>query len=130
MTDAWNRLATARIATLGTIRRDGAAHLIPCVFAISDNQIITAIDHKPKTTRQLARLTNIAHDPRVTLLAHHYEDDWHQLWWVRVDGLASISSEPPEILASLIAKYAQYQDHPPEGPFITIEASNISTWSS
>ena len=55
--------------------------------------LVTAIDGKPKKRTTLARIENIARDPRVTLLAHLYEEDWSKLWWVRVDGTASIEED-------------------------------------
>lgn len=123
-------LDQARVATLGTIRPDGTTHLVPCVYACSGNQIITAIDHKPKNSRRLARLQNIAHDDRVSLLAHHYEQDWENLWWVRADGRARVVTAPPRMLDVLVEKYNQYNDNPPEGPYILIEIDKLTSWEA
>ena len=51
---------------------------------------LTAVDWKPKKSPNLRRLRNVRENPRVALLADHYADDWNQLWWVRVDGWASV----------------------------------------
>src|SRR5690606_41273301 len=51
---------------------------------------------KPKRSRELRRLENIRRDPRVTVLAHHYEADWSKLWWVRAEGTATVREVPPD----------------------------------
>jgi PPOX class probable F420-dependent enzyme len=66
------RFAEARVAHLATVRPDGAPHLVPIVFALEDDRVYTAIDDKPKRTRELQRLANIAADPRVSVLVDSY----------------------------------------------------------
>ena len=83
----------ARLATIGT---GGRPHLVPVTFALDGDRIYTVVDAKPKTTANLRRLRNIAADPRVTVLADHYEDDWDRLWWVRADGIAAILAGPAQ----------------------------------
>jgi PPOX class probable F420-dependent enzyme len=115
------------VARLATVSTEGLPHLVPVTFVLRDNVIVIAIDHKPKSTRNLKRLRNIEANPNVSLLADHYDDDWTQLWWVRADGPARITGEPEPLLA---AKYHQYRDNPPEGPFIRIEVTTLSGWSA
>ena len=50
----------------------------------------SAVDAKPKSTRRLARLTNITGNPAVSVLVDHYQEDWSALWWVRADGTAEV----------------------------------------
>ena len=84
-------LGDARVATLATIRADGRVDLVPITFAFDDRVLVTAIDHKKKSTIELKRLDNIRQFPEVTLLVDHYDDqDWKQLWWVRVRGRAKV----------------------------------------
>src|SRR3712207_8024736 len=45
---------------------------------------------RSKRHTALRRLANIAHEPRVALLADHYAEDWSALWWVRADGTARV----------------------------------------
>ena len=85
-----SRLAEARRALLATASGDGTPHLVPIVFAIHRDRLVTAVDHKPKTTRDLKRLRNVAENPRASVLVDHYDEDWQQLWWVRVDGTAQV----------------------------------------
>ena len=123
-----SRFASARVARLATVGPDGAPHLVPIVFAVVGNVIYSAVDAKPKRHRRLQRLANIEREPRVSVLADHYSDDWTQLWWVRADGLARVSLRSNAGLAALRAKYPQYASAPPAGPFITLEVSRWTGW--
>ncbi|GGK72133.1 TIGR03668 family PPOX class F420-dependent oxidoreductase [Mangrovihabitans endophyticus] len=124
------RFATARVARLATVRQDGTPHLVPIVFAVDGDTIWSAVDHKPKRHRRLRRLDNIAHQPRVSVLADHYDDDWDTLWWVRADGVAEVLDSAPAAGAALAARYSQYRDRPPGGPFLRISVLKWVTWRS
>jgi PPOX class probable F420-dependent enzyme len=126
-------LATAPVARLATVRPDGGPHVVPVCFALAGALIYTAVDGKPKRTQRLARLANIENEPRVALLADHYEDDWTRLWWVRVDGDAAVVADPGEharALAALAAAYPQYASAPPGGAVISIAPRRWSGWRS
>jgi PPOX class probable F420-dependent enzyme len=123
------RFAAARVARLATVGPSGAPHLVPMVFALAGEVIHSAVDAKPKRHRALQRLTNIGHEPRVSVLADHYDDDWSLLWWVRADGVARVLESSPAGLAALTAKYPQYADAPPAGPFLAIEVRRWSSWA-
>ena len=126
-------LAQARVARLATVAADGRPHLVPVTFAVSDDRIVTAVDAKPKTTRNLRRLANIRANPLVAVLADHYDEDWSRLWWARADGQASIVGDqaamagPLELLAG---RYPVYRTSPPPGPVISILVSAWSGWSA
>lgn len=122
--------ASARVARLATVREDGSPHLVPIVFAVAGDVIYSAVDGKPKRTRSLRRLANIAAEPRVSVLADHYEDDWSRLWWVRADGVARVHDASPAALAALTARYPQYRDTPPPGPFLEITVDRWSAWTA
>ena len=124
------RFATVPVARLATVDPSGAPHLVPMVFAVVGDVVFSAVDGKPKRSRALRRLANIAVNPRVSLLADHYEDDWSRLWWVRADGVARVADESPAGLAALVARYPQYRDAPPAGPFLEITVERWSAWSS
>src|SRR5712691_6011718 len=85
-----HRLKTASVARLATVGPDGRPHIVPITFASADGVLFFAVDQKPKRTRNLQRLRNIAANPAVSVLVDHYDDDWFSLWWVRVDGTARI----------------------------------------
>ncbi len=124
------RFAAARVARLATVDGSGAPHLVPIVFALAGDVIHSAVDAKPKRHRALRRLANIAHEPRVSVLADHYDDDWSALWWVRADGVARVLDASPAGLAALTAKYPQYRATPPPGPFLEIEVRRWSSWAA
>lgn len=85
------RVVDARSAVLTTITPEGAPHAVPCCFAIEGRRLFTPVDRvKPKRTTSLRRLANIAETPAVSLLVDHYDDDWTQLWWARLDGTAAL----------------------------------------
>ena len=130
--DAQARFAAQRAVRLATAGQDGQPHLVPITFAVDGDRIYTAVDHKPKTTPNLRRLQNIAGNPRVALLADHYTDDWAGLWWVRVDGRASIVTDQAAMqpyLDLLAGRYEQYRQTRPAGPVIVIEADRWTGWS-
>jgi PPOX class probable F420-dependent enzyme len=127
------RFAAQPVARMARLAPDGTPRLVPISFAVLGERVVTAVDHKPKTTTDLARLRDIRRDPAVSLLADHYEDDWTRLWWVRADGRASIAEDTrdrEEALDALAAKYAQYREHRPGGPVIVVEVTRWSEWSA
>src|SRR5437879_13168780 len=84
------RIADAKVARLATVGAGGKAHVVPITFAVDGDTIYFAVDAKPKRSRDLKRLRNIAANPAVSVLVDHYEDDWTRLWWVRADGPARV----------------------------------------
>jgi len=130
--EARHRLASSRVARLATASADGQPHIVAITFVADGDVIYTAVDHKPKTTANLRRLRNIAENPKVSLLADHYSDDWTTLWWARADGRAAILAGPDEMgapLALLAARYPQYQADPPGGPVVAITVTSWTGWS-
>lgn len=137
--EARQRFTGARVARLATVDPEGRPHLVPVVFARrGDDGIVMAVDRKPKSSRHLKRLHNIAVNPAVCLLADAYDEDWNRLWWVRADGGARTA--PPDApteqdrheyetaIALLTRKYPQYRDSPPDGPVIVVTVHRWSGW--
>ena len=124
------KLDSSRVAILATVNPDGSPHLVPVVFALSEGRIVTAVDAKPKTTARLRRLANIQSNPLVSLLIHHYEEDWNRLWWVRIDGRATVLANDDQALAALRARYPQYESIELAGPVISIEVTGSTSWSA
>ena len=127
-------LGDARVATLATIRADGRVDLVPITFAFDDRVLVTAIDHKKKSTIELKRLDNIRQFPEVTLLVDHYDDqDWKQLWWVRVRGRAKVyesGKDYERALDILSDRYSPYREIRPKGPAIVIERTEVTGWKA
>ncbi|MFD2415812.1 TIGR03668 family PPOX class F420-dependent oxidoreductase [Amycolatopsis pigmentata] len=134
--DSRERFAAARVAHLATADALGVPHLVPVTFAVHGDEIVFAVDHKPKRSNDLRRLRNIAANPSVAFLADHYDEDWARLWWVRADCFATIittATEPEsrvEPLRWLCAKYRQYADHPPKGPVVRAAVTAWRGWAA
>jgi PPOX class probable F420-dependent enzyme len=149
--EARRRFASARVARLATAHPHGRPHIVPFTFAYSagagrgesgrcgdrgsgsPDHIYSAVDAKPKSTTDLRRLRNIRANPRVAVLADHYEDDWDGLWWVRADGQAAILDDPATMapaLALLAGRYPQYRERPPGGPVISIRVDRWTGWTA
>jgi PPOX class probable F420-dependent enzyme len=128
------RLAGQRHAVLATVTPDGDPHAVPIVFALDGDGLVTAVDVKPKSTRDLQRLRNLRRHPRAAVLAEHYDEDWSLLWWVRLDAEAQVVDEPGEVLrlgaALLVDRYPQYGGVPPEGPLIVLRALTWTGWAA
>ncbi|MBM7807691.1 PPOX class probable F420-dependent enzyme [Geodermatophilus bullaregiensis] len=127
------RFLSSPVARLSTVRPDGAAHLVPVVFAASGDTVWLAVDTKPKRTTRLQRLTNLRHEPRCALLVDHYEEDWSRLWWVRADGVGVVVADPGAGhpgLAALVERHPQYRAQPPTGPLVVVRVERWSGWSS
>jgi PPOX class probable F420-dependent enzyme len=128
------RLAGARVVRLATVAPDGRPSLVVICFALRGDTLYSAVDGKPKRTRELARLAHIEHEPRVAVLADHYDDqDWGALWWVRAEGSALVLREGAErerALQLLVARYAQYRAQPPEGSVIAARLTRWQGWSA
>jgi PPOX class probable F420-dependent enzyme len=124
---AEERLAHARVGRLATVTAAGRPHVVPVCFVLEGGRIYTAVDAKPKTTQALRRLENVRASGRASLLVDHYEEDWSELWWVRVDGVAEVIDSEAAIDA-LAAKYEQYRTARPAGPVIAIVPERWSSW--
>jgi PPOX class probable F420-dependent enzyme len=119
----------ARVARLATVDTQGRPHVVPVCFAIEGDTLYTAVDEKPKRTRELQRLRNIDANPQVEVLIDHYEDDWSRLWWVRLRGTARIVDDR-RAMELLAAKYPQYRERPPAGPVIAISIEERIEWTA
>ncbi|MFC5213819.1 TIGR03668 family PPOX class F420-dependent oxidoreductase [Streptomyces coerulescens] len=136
--EARERFTAAPVARLATVDPEGRPHLVPVVFAVDGDEIVTAVDAKPKRSKGLKRLHNIAVRPAVCLLVDEYDADWDRLWWVRADGGARIlapdaadedtRAEHADAVERLRRKYAQYRQEPPEGAVIVITVLHWSGW--
>jgi PPOX class probable F420-dependent enzyme len=124
---AEERLALARIGRLATVTPIGRPHVVAVCFVVSGGRIFTAVDAKPKATAALARLENVRATGRASLLVDHYEEDWSQLWWVRVDGVAEVI-ESDAAIDDLADKYEQYRSARPAGPVIAITPDRWRSW--
>ena len=129
---ARDRLASAPVVRMATTDPAGHPHLVVMTFAVERDRIYSAVDAKPKRTRDLRRLRNIRANPQVAVLADHYEADWTRLWWVRADATAEIVDDPDAMagpIALLRERYPQYREAPPEGPVIALTVRRWTGWA-
>jgi PPOX class probable F420-dependent enzyme len=133
MAQARRLFAGARVAVLATLDRSGQPHLVPVTFVVDSDRVWTAVDSKPKGATPLRRHANIRANPAVSLLAQHWDEDWSALWWVRADGIATISETPQSVdrVAGLLrSKYDQYQSVQVSGPVIAITVHTWRGWTA
>jgi PPOX class probable F420-dependent enzyme len=127
---ARTRCASARVARLATVDAAARPHLVPVTFALHEDTLAIAVDHKPKRTTDLKRLRNLAANDTVSVLVDHYEEDWDRLWWVRADGTARVVPIGELALGRLVAKYPQYAARPPGGPLILVAVTTWRGWAA
>jgi PPOX class probable F420-dependent enzyme len=127
-----HRVEAARVARLATVGPEGRPHVVPVCFVLLGEAVYTAVDQKRKRTTRLRRLTNIEARPDCSLLVDEYDDDWSQLWWVRLDGRARIADAGEAATAVLVLadKYPPYRADPPVGPVIAIDVEEWSGWTA
>lgn len=129
-------IQTQRVARLATVSAGGQPHLVPVVYAYDGAHIFIALDEKLKrvATDRLQRVRNITANPHVSLLIDHYDEDWTQLAWVRLDGIAEImqSGEAHARAIQLLReKYPQYQTmRLAERPLIKITVQHSASWKN
>jgi PPOX class probable F420-dependent enzyme len=127
------RFAVADHLVLGTVHPERGVDLVPVVAAVEGDVVWIPIDAvKPKSSPRLQRLANIERDPRVTLLAEHYDDDWAQLWWVRANGKAheADAAELARGRRALAARYPAYADLASVTTAIVVAVEHWSGWSA
>lgn len=126
------RFADARVGRLATVTGDGQPRIVPVVFALVDDAVYSAVDHKPKTTRRLGRLANIRATGVASILVDRYDEEWSSLWWVRADGPAQVldadAVDARRGIDALVGKYPQYAEARPLGPVIRIDVRRWSAW--
>jgi PPOX class probable F420-dependent enzyme len=127
-------VGSARRGVFATNGSDGSPHAIPVCFALRGHEIVIEIDEKPKAGGVLQRARNIERDPRVAFLLDIWDEDWTQLAWVMVRGVARmepVGDDPARdaALDALRAKYEQYASMPLDGPVIAIEPRRINWWT-
>src|SRR5687768_4093479 len=126
-----DEVARSRVARLATLDSDGRPHLVPIVFALVGDTLFSAVDAKPKRSRTLRRIENARERPDVTVLVDRYDENWTQLWWVRIRGRARVldgGDEAAAALEALTAKYRQYRDEPPGLPVLAVDIADWRIW--
>ena len=127
-------LREARVGRLATADAAGRPLVVPICFAFDGARCFSAVDAKPKRTRNLRRLSNIAANPHVSLVVDRWDEDWSQLCWVIVEGRAEVLTSGAEFSRAidlLVAKYAQYATLPLDragGAVVAITPERVLAW--
>jgi PPOX class probable F420-dependent enzyme len=127
-------LAAARVGRLATAGADGRPLVVPVCYAVDGDAVYSAVDAKPKRTRELRRLRNIAENPQACLVVDEWDEDWTRLRYVIVEGRADVLTEGAEFSRAvdrLVAKYPQYRAlglPRDSGLVIRLAAARILPW--
>lgn len=128
----WARelLAAERVARLAFVDDRDHPRALPVTFAVADGAVWSAIDDKPKRTREPARLRYLRRRPEAALCVDRYDDDWDRLAWVQLLGTVSIVDidAAPAAVAALTARYAPYRERRPPGPLLRLEPERAVYW--
>lgn len=131
---ALDLLREARVGRLGTADGAGQPLVVPLCYVFDGRACYWAVDDKPKRTRELRRLRNIAENPRVSLVVDEYDEAWSRLRWVIVEGRAELVGERAELerAAGLLReKYPQYRTMAigrEPGTIVRITPGRILSW--
>jgi PPOX class probable F420-dependent enzyme len=129
-------LRDARVGRLATADAAGRPLVVPVCYVFDGTRCYSAVDAKPKRTRNLRRLSNIAENPQVSLVVDRWDEDWSQLCWVIVEGRADVLTSGPEFSRAidlLVAKYPQYRALPLDraaGAVVAITPGRVLAWRS
>ena len=132
---AWARtlLVRERRAHLGLLDADGAPRVLPVTYAVTGEEVVSAVDHKRKRDPggELARVRWLRRDARAALTVDRYDDDWDRLAWVQLLGeIAVRDTVDGDALAALQSRYPPYRDRPPAGPLLRLRVTRALCWSA
>jgi PPOX class probable F420-dependent enzyme len=129
-------LEAQRIAYLATADAQAVPHVIPVCFALGDKTLYVTIDEKPKRPGGplLKRLSNIRQNPRVAIVADHYDEDWAKLGWIMLRGRAEIligGDEHAQAQTLLRARYRQLSAmNIAPHPVIAARLERVTSWGT
>jgi len=127
-------LRDARVGRLATADAFGQPLVVPVCYVFDGARCYSAVDAKPKRTRELRRLKNIAANPHASLVVDVWDEDWAKLCWVIVEGRAEVLTAGAEFtraIDQLVAKYSQYRAmglDRTEGAVVRLEANRVRAW--
>ncbi len=123
-----------RVGRLATADEEGRPHVVPICYAYDGRRIYTALDLKPKRVapRRLKRVRNVMVNPTVALVIDDYSENWDELAYVLVQGVAVVlepGDERSRAEAMLRAKYPQYGRLLQEGcTVLRITPEKVASW--
>ena len=129
-----------RVARLATADAAGRPAVVPICYVFNGESFYSAIDKKPKRVdlMQLQRVRNIQVNSQVALVIDDYSENWSELIYVVIRGVAeiidpaeAISTEHESAVAALRLKYEQYRSMVIDrNPIIKIVPKQVRVWSA
>lgn len=124
-----------RVGRLATVDAQGRPHVVPVCYGCTSQAFYVPLDTKPKRVapERLKRVRNLRTNPHVSLVIDHYSDDWSQLAYLLVQGIAGLlppgDTEHGRAIELLRARYAQYQQMPIDvHPVIAVRITTAHSW--
>ena len=126
-------VARSRVGHLATADAQGAPHVVPVCFVVSENTLYITVDQKPKgAPRALKRLRNLAENPAAAFVVDRWDEDWTRLGWVMLRGPAEILDNGAEhdlAQAWLRERYPQYRMmRLADLPVIAVRIERVASW--
>jgi PPOX class probable F420-dependent enzyme len=139
--DLRNIICGARVARLATVdSEDCKPYLVPVVFIYDGNNFYIPIDEKAKRSKpeDLKRVKNIQSNPNVALLIDEYNEDWEKIWFIMIQGNASLINNTESkqnrlvqrVHRLLYEKYPQYQTTGVGRFCIMIRPQRVINWKN
>jgi PPOX class probable F420-dependent enzyme len=127
-------LDEARVGHLGLIDDRDRPRVLPVTFAVFEDALWSAVDHKPKRVPpwELARVRYLRRRPEAALTVDRYDEDWDKLAWVQAVGRVEIAEpeDHPGALDALCRKYAPYGESTPPGPLLHLVCERALSWTA
>jgi len=127
----------AKVARLATVDQKSYPYVVPVVFVFHENLFFIPLDEKVKTVnaRKLKRVKNIEKNSNVTLLIDKYQNDWKKLFFLMIQGKATVidgknTKLMDKIHKLLISKYPQYKKIGIGNSCITINPTKVTFWNN
>ncbi len=108
----------------------GRPRVLPVTYAVSGDAVWSAIDDKPKSASEPARLRYLRRRPQAALCVDVYDDDWDRLAWVQLLGEVALLdvAEAGDALKALVARYGPYRERTPPGPLLRLSVERSLSW--
>jgi PPOX class probable F420-dependent enzyme len=123
-------LHSGRVGRLGLLDDQDRPRVLPITFALFEGRVWSAIDEKPKSAREPARLRYLRRRPEAALTVDLYSDDWSKLAWVQLLGWVEVveAADAPTAMDALAAKYEPYREPLPPGPLLRLTPERALCW--
>ena len=119
-------LRSVRVARLATIGADGGPHVVPVCPVVDDGEVVIALEAGSLKSR------NARGDPRVSLVADDYGEDWDALAGVVIRGRVRFLEGVAwtRARALLYEKFTQYECSAPidDWDVIAIDPEHVASW--